>query len=387
MQIRKLNRIEKIQYELKRKREEFKRSTALLKAKLLKENLPADDDKTIQLHKDSQGLTGNYYISNSYLQNRRNMAYRNVNLILEDNKNGRYVYTGTVQEPYCAIGVIETNLRLDEIVASPEGNLVFEQFISEENTKKACEDYYQKIGETLMPVREEMSSFLGKPKFVLGSIYKLDNGKFTVSQSVSDDIEQMLETEREESKRMALMREKDSVEIEIGSDIIVSEQDCWLQQSKNMKFVGINQEALYYEYSPGKPEKTADGKYVYMGDLKIGKSRVVNKGSQEPLQFVKAFNMEDVVFCTNGKNLIEYFLQNKLDGLNFELGKAFSVSNLKKRREKDGITYLGILGLDEEGNCIIREDEIPENVQIAINNIKARSQENTSEKIVPFEPN
>lgn len=385
MQIRELTRSEKIQHEFKKKIEEFKRNSNILKAKIFRQKLSINDDRTIQAHKDAQGALRDYYISNSYLQGQRNMSYTSVFTLVEDPENKKYVYQGMVKDPYCAVGVIETNVPLSEIVASPEGNLAFEQLISRESTKKACESYYEKIGEPFKPTKEGsyMDSFFGKPSFVLGSISMAKNGKFTIGENVSEDIEQILENERKESERMKLMRDKDSVVVEMG-DIVFSEPNCWLQQSKNMKFVGVNQEALYYEYSPEKPEKTVDGKYVYVGPLKIGEGKVVNKGSQEPLQFVEPFNIENVAFCTEGKNLIEYFLNQKFYSLNIELGKTFAVGNIKNRTDENGITYLGSLGINDQGDCIVRDEEISETVRAAVNKIKSRGKDNRG-KIVSFE--
>ena len=129
----------------------------------------------------------------------------------------------------------------------------------------------------------------------------------------------------------------------------MARQDCWLQQGNGIKFDGINMEALFYEYDPQKPIKTNDDKYVYIGNLQIGESKAVNQGKNEPIQFVSPFSYDDVVLWTDGKNLIQYFLDNKFAGLNLTLGEIFTTSNVQEKHTNDPMKIIGGVTLDEEG--------------------------------------
>ena len=78
----------------------------------------------------------------------------------------------------------------------------------------------------------------------------------------------MLDREREEVKKDKSMRREDFVKIDLGNGVVVAEQDCWLEQGKGLKYAGINQDALLYEFSPEKQLQTKDKKYhVYIGDV------------------------------------------------------------------------------------------------------------------------
>ena len=293
---------EEKEYNKQVKREAFLKKLTLLKSKLLKKKLDPKDTRTVQAHPDNQGRMRNYYISSPYLQNGE--SFDLVVPIIEDEENKRYVYSGILMGAKNASGVIEFDAPISEIMANPNANLKFQEIISKDNALKTCLEYYQKIGVQVSP--EE--SLFSKPKFVLGNLKKNKNGEYEYVTSIDEDIEKKLEEEREDEKQAELLIDEDSVEINLGGGLVVARQDCWMNQDGvNIKFVGTNREALYYEFTPGKPIKTDDGKYVYIGKLQLGENKVVNQGPNNPIQFVNPLQFEDVVLWTEGESLIQYF--------------------------------------------------------------------------------
>lgn len=382
MQIQIIERTKKDErkYNRQRRIEELKKQMMLLKAKLLKKGISPDDTRTLQAHADGQGDKRDYYISNPYLQ--KDSSYKCVNPIIEDESNNRYVYRGLVRGADNAIGVIESNVSISEIVASPSGNIKFQDMLSGENAMQVCKQYYRKIGESEERLTGHFSNF-GKPDFVLGTILKGENGEFTFTDEIQSDIEQMLEEEREEIQRESTMREKDSVQIDLGGGLVVAQQDCWMEQGKKIRFAGINKDALLYAYEPDKTIKTDDGKYVYVGTTQIGRRNVVKKNPNEPIQFVKPFIYEDVVFWTDNKNLIQYFLDYKFQNLNFALGETFSNGTIKNSQKDDLPLFIGGISLDEQGECISIQ-EIPDSVEKAVQEyLKDRTEQKSH--IINFE--
>lgn len=351
---------EKVFNKMKRQ-EDLKRRWTLLKAKLFNKKISPDDSRTLQAHKDSQGILRDYYISNRYLQNGAN--YKTVNVIMEDFNNNRFVYRGMLSGADNAIGIIEANVPLSEIVASPDGNIKLQEMLSEENATIVRDQYYNSIGENLEPLKNH-TTFFGKPDFPLGKIIKGKKGDYAFSSEISADIEEILHKEREEIKREENMRNKDSVQIDLGGGMVVAKQNCWLEQENGMQFAGINKNALYYRYQPGNPIHTDDGKHVYIGRVLIGEINNI-ADSNEPIQFVRPFTYQNVVLWTDGKNLIQYFLDEKFKGLNFSLGEIFTNENIKDAINNKNQTYIGGITKDDKGECISTKD-IPESVKKAV---------------------
>ena len=251
---------------------------------------------------------------------------------MEDNENSRYVYKGMLVGANNAMGVIESNVPLRDIVASPYGNSEFLEMISEENAMKICREYYQKIGEPTKPI-DKHSTYFGKPDFILGTILKDEKGKFSYSSNIKQDIEEILKKDRKNEERNKLMRDEDSVELDLGGGLVVAKQYCWIEQGKKISFCGINNEALYWKYTPDSPIAIENGKYyIQIGTMQIGESKHVSQGNM--IQFINPYIYENVVIYTKGKNLTQYFLNNKLDGLNLTLGEMVNTYNIEKC-EKD----------------------------------------------------
>lgn len=367
------------EYNKRKNKEEFKRKLTLLKAKLLNKKISPNDTRTIQVHESPSGGLRDYYIKSAYLQDES--KYTAVSVINEDLQNNKYVYRGIVEGADNAIGVIQSNVPLSEIVSSCDGNILFQQILSKQNAEKMRNEYYSKIGEEQEKLKGHMTYF-GKPDFVLGTILKNKNGKFTYSSEVSQEVEQLLATEREEDERKKLMRNKESVEVDIGGGIVISKQNCWLEQGKKINFAGINLEALYYRFEPEKVMKLSDNKYAYIGSAQIGEATRIKEKSG-PIQFVSPFEYEDVVLWTDGKNLTEYFLNKKLAGLNLALGETFTVGNLNQNDQKSPL-FIGGITLDEEGRCKSTKD-IPETVREEIKEYIKNRQEEKTNKIIKFD--
>lgn len=360
MQMIEMNEKEQKKYEKAKRREELKRKWTLLKAKLLKGKISPEDTRTIQAHKDTQGNLRDYYIANPYLQD--SATYDSVNPIMEDYENHRFVYRGIMRGADNAIGVLESNIPLSEIVASPNGNIMLQEILSEKNATKVRDQYYQAIGEKLGTTKGSMTHF-NKPDFVLGTILTDQRGQFKYTHEIAKDIEETLHQEREQLKKEEVMRDKDSVELDLGGGMIVAKQNCWMEQGKGIQFAGINKDALYYQYMPKQPIQTEDNKYVYIGRTQIGQPTKIHQQAGEPIQFVSPDIYEDVVLWTEGKNLVQYFLDKKFAGLNFALGEAFTNWNLgQTQRGEEQQRYLGGLTIDEDGKCKIIQS-IPKSVK------------------------
>lgn len=149
------------------------------------------------------------------------------------------IYKGELLSPppKNTIGVIQFKVQLSEIVSHYDG--MFQKILSQQNAEKRRDEYYSKIGESQERLEGHITYF-GKPDFVLGTILKEKNGKFTYSSEVSQDIEQFLFDEREEDK------------------------------------------------------------YAYIGSAQIGEA-TAKKQDSGPIQFIRPFEYEDVVLWTDGK--------------------------------------------------------------------------------------
>lgn len=368
------------EHEIKRKIEKLKQKLTLLKAGLFNKGIRPNDTRTLQVHRDGQGNLRDYYIVNAFLQNK--ISYSAVTTILEDQEKMRYVYRGLVGGADNAIGVIESNVPISEIVASPSGNIKLQEMLSKDNAMEACKQYWRKIGESEEPLKGH-SLYFGKPDFILGTILKEKNGRFTFTSEIKEDIDGLLKQEREKLKREEEMRVKEAVEIDLGGGMVVSQQDCWMEPGKNIKFSGINQEALFYTYVPDKPIKTEDGKYVYIGTAQIGKSSLEKQTGNMPIQFVSPFIYNDVVMWTENKTLIQYFMENKFKGLNFSLGEIFTNGKMDSIKKDCEPLILGGISLDNNGECITSE-EIPDSVNIAIKKYMSDRKEERNHNIIHF---
>ena len=289
--------------------------------------------------------------------------YTCVNTITEDYENTRFVYRGLLLGADNAIGIIESNIPLSEIIASPDGNIKLQEMLSKKNAEVVRDNYYKRIGESLGPI-EGHSTHFGRPDFPLGTIVRGENGKFSFSSKSSDDIEVMLAQEREELKKEKRLRDEESVRVDIGGGLVVSDQDCWLEQGDGIQFAGINNAALYYRYSPEDVIRTEDNKYLYIGTAILGQvsNGQIIKG--EPFRLEIPFTYKNVALWTDKKNLIQYFLEDKFNGLNFTLGEIFANGNIKRAKEQSN-RIIGGITKNNDGECKF-VTEIPSSIQEAV---------------------
>lgn len=336
--------------------------------RLLHKRLDPSDKTTIQAHPDGSGILRDYYVSNPYVQNKIGSgSFTAVSPILEDNENHRFVYKGIVGGANNAIGILQSNVPLSEIVADVNGNITLHEMLSISNALPVCTEYYKMIGETLDPIKGG-TSYFGKSEFALGTIVKHSNGKYSFNNNIDKDVERLMEKEREENKRVQAMKEKDAIELEVAG-LTVAKQDCWLKQDRGVKFAGINSDALYYEFAPKKPIKTDDGMHIYIGDLSIGKTVIQKReeGTKSEIKMISPYVFENVALWTENKSLIEYFLNYKFKGLNLKLGSTFSLGNANKQTTGDGDkpAIIGGIGLNREGECITLS-QVPKSVEAVL---------------------
>lgn len=195
----------------------------------------------------------------------------------------------------------------------------------------------------------------------------------------------MLDREREEVKKDKSMRREDFVKIDLGNGVVVAEQDCWLEQGKGLKYAGINQDALLYEFSPEKQLQTKDKKYhVYIGDVQIGEGHKNSENSGEFNQYVRPYTYKDAVLWTEDNNLVQYFLNKKFDGLNFALGNIFANENVKRAMEEEKCGYMGGVTISAEGECKKSEKETPEAVKEVVEEYLTQRENRNEDKIIKF---
>ena len=304
------------------------------------------------------GELRNYYISDSKSESKA--KFISVVKIKEDYEKHIFIYQGVVLGANNAIGILESNIPLDEIVSNLEGNLKFQEMLSEEYASMARDIYYKKIGESLELPKNHYTYFT-KPTFALRTFLKLEDGHYTFKNEISNQTEEMLKKEREEVHRKEMLTNKDFVTHDFGGGMVQAIKDCWMYQEKNsFSFNGINKDALYYQYKPLFLQKMAD-KYVYIGPVQLGTS--TSQKDNKVIQIVNPYVFPNVVLWTERKNLIEYFMEEKYNNLNFTLGEMLTnewIENSKKGLKDQ--SYIGGLVIDENG-LVKNVDTTPEVVK------------------------
>ena len=338
------------------KLEELKQK--ILKLKNKNKTLSKDDTKTIQAHKDVNGELRDYYISDYKSESKA--KFTSVVKIKEDYEKHIFIYQGVVLGANNAIGILESNIPLDEMVSNLEGNLKFQEMLSEEYASMARDTYYKKIGESL-ELPENHYTYFTKPTFALGTFLRLEDGHYTFKSEISNQTEEMLKKEREEAHRKEMLTNKDFVNRDFGGGMVQAIEDCWMNQEKNgFSFNGINKDALYYQYKPFYSQKIED-KYVYIGTVQLGEA--TSQKESKVIQIMNPYVFPNVVLWTERKNLIEYFMEEKYNNLNFTLGEMLTnewIENSKKGLKEQ--SYIGGLVIDENG-LVKNVDTTPEVVK------------------------
>lgn len=358
------------EYNRRKRLERFKNKINMLRLRLFGKSIPSNDKNTLQAHRDGEGQYRDYYIENGYLQ--EGTGYTCVREILADSINQKYIYIGLVQGADNAEGVLESNIPLHEIVANINGNIALQEILSKSKATAARSRYYDRIGEEEEPL-ENHYLYFGKPGFPLGRIEKGPNGKFKIIDESTQEVEAILEGMREEDEEIEAMQETDSIEFNLGKGLVVAKQDCWLEPGKGIQFGGINSSAIQYEFIGGKSIKTSDGKYAYIGEVKLGRGKT-KQLEDGKIKFITPSTHRNVVVWSDKNNIIQYFLEKKFAGLVQALGETFTDLSLSSAQVEDGISYIGGITLDEEGKCN-RTKEIPESVKEAIRKEKKEAEQ------------
>ena len=348
----------------------------LLRAKILKGRIPPDDRRTIQKH-IGVGRGTDYYISSVYLQNSK--YFNNVILVKEDKENGRFVYKGIVGGADNAIGVIESNVSLEEIVASPYGNETFLKMLSESNATVVRDNYYKKYG---LPSEKLDGHCLhySSPVFALGTIIRDDKGRYSFYDYISEDTENCLEQNRKQDTEIVRLQDKGAVAIPMSSSMVVAEQDCELFDagSEGVGITGTNNEAIPYRYTKFKTVKFEDY-YITVGKLRLGEKTPPKEGSR--IDFTKSNIYPNVVVCTRGKNLIQYCTDKFTNQINFSLGRLLTIYNIESIKEsEEGLIFAGIIELDENGKTK-EGNKIPDSVR---QHMKKLNEEPKTSNIIDF---
>lgn len=353
---------QKREIEKRKRREERKLKWTLFFSRFKKDGISPDDTRTIQEHWVGDPSRKSFYIAEPLLQD-DGSAFISVT---ESYENGNYYYRGIVSGADNAIGFLETNVPIKEILKRPDGNTLLKEILSKKNMETKRNDYYKSIGENVEP-DEYRILYVSKPSFPMGKIIQNPDGTFSY-EDASADVLKRLEAEREKEKRDFAMLDKDSVFLNVGG-IVVAEQSSWFNQNpktKSISYGGINMDAFEYNYFPNDyPLKTSDNYYVYVGPLEIGKRAVQKSEKDGVLNFISPYSYDNVVFWIKDRSLIEGLHNNK-DGLTLALGDIFvehAIDNIKKTTiGNNKVIFAGGVVTDKDGICQ-KSYEIPATVR------------------------
>ena len=331
--------------------EKFKQRWTMFVARFKKDGIPTNDPRTIQTYDKGNGFKS-YYIANAYLQGTTG-TFESVS---EDYRDGKYFYRGCVSGADNAIGILESNVPMQELLKSPYGNALLQQVLKKENMEARRNAYYVSIGEKT-ELQEGEYSFLRRPTFPMGKITRNADGSFTYEESASQEVLERIHTEREIEADEESMIGISSAQIN-KAGIVLAKETCGIERDAEngvIIYKGINDSALDYSFIPdGHPLKTQDNFYVYIGDVEIGKRTARKTEEDGILRFVSPYRHENIVFWSKEKSLLE-LMHNGVDGLNFALGSIFSEMNIANA-EKEALVnetaiFAGGILLYENGEC------------------------------------
>ena len=343
---------QKRENEKRKKKEERKLKWTLFISRFKKDGIPSDDTRTIQEHTTGDPTRKSYYITKAILQD-DGSAFDSV---VESYEDGKYFYRGVVSGADNAIGFLETNVQIREILKRPDGNILLKEILSKKNMEEKRNKYYASIGESLEPDKNRFL-YLSKPSFPMGKILQNPNGSFSYEEEASPEVLNRIEAEREKEKRDSAMRDKDSVFLDLGGTV-VAQQSSWFSQNPKtgaITYSGINMDAFEYNYFPdGQPLKTHDNYYVYVGSLEIGKRSAQKSPEDGVIKFISPYSYDNIVFWIKDRSLVEG-MHKDVEGLTLALGDIF-VEHTINRAEKTTIgenfvTFAGGVVTDEDGVC------------------------------------
>ncbi len=340
-----------------RKLEELKKK---LKTMLLKrKTLSPDDTETIQKHPNAVG-SFDYYIKNPSIKTKA--VFRKVTPVIEDVEKHHFAYYGYSDGANNAVAVLETNVSLDTIVRSPDGNAKLREMLEEEYASHKRDEYYNQIGEETDPYKGH-HSFYGKSDFPLGTLKLNEQGSYEITDEVSQEVLEMLATDLEKRRKSELLKSQSYVEKDFGGGMVEVNMDCWLDQREKLAYAGINMNALYYRFVPEKMLPTTDGLFAYFGNLTLGEKSSSKEEKTNTIEIINPFNYSKVIVWTKKEQLMEYFLNRKYANLTAVLGEIFAFGNIETAElGANSEKYLGGVTIDEEGICR-KENVIPETVK------------------------
>ncbi|HCC03711.1 MAG TPA: hypothetical protein DEP51_02480 [Clostridiales bacterium] len=355
------------------KREKIILKISLFFSKLFNKKIKPDDNRTLQKHKDA-GDGFSYYIASPYLQDNSNFCSV-VEIIAE---NGRHVYKGVVGGADNAVGFIESNVTLEEIVSNPYGNEIFLRMLSESNAAEVRDKYYKKHGLPTEKLEGHMT-YWSNPHFVLGTITKDKNGKYSFDDSIGLDIEEGLSKEREITQKKDALQDPNDIYIKVSPNMVIAYEGCEIYNGKcGLGIKGVNSEGISYSYDIGYTKKDNDDSFLSIGELQFGYSQ---KRTDENALPIADFQNKyyDVAIWSGGKNLIQYCIKKEQCGFVQAIGSLITIEKLENLNQDD-VMILGGITLDSEGKCMI-EDQIPQSVKDAV---KQYLEEKNTAEIIPF---
>ena len=343
---------QKREIEKRKRREERKLKWTLFFSRFKKDGISPNDTRTIQEHCVGDPNRKSFYIAEPLLQD-DGSAFISVT---ESYENGNYYYRGIASGADNAIGFLETNVPIKEIIKRPDGNTLLKQVLRKENMEARRNSYYVSIGEKT-ELQEGEYSFLRRPAFPMGKITQNADGSFAYDEAATQEVLNRIHIERENEADEESMIGISSAQIN-EAGIVLAKETCRIDrdiENGTIRYKGINDSALDYSFIPeGQPLKTQDNYYVYIGDVEIGKRAARKTEEDGILKFVSPYRHENIVFWSKGKSLLEY-MHNGVDGLNFALGSIFSEMNIanaeKEARVNESAIFAGGILLYENGEC------------------------------------
>ena len=338
------------------KKESKRLKRLLFFSKIFNKEIKPDNDITIQKHPDAGGRFS-YYVASPYLKDSTDFCS-----VLEFiTKDGRHVYKGIVGGADNAIGVIESNVPLEEIVASPYGNEVFFKMLSEPNAEMTRDEYYKKNGLSTERIEGHMTYF-ANPIFVLGTITKDEKGKYSFNQFISEDIEEKLYKEREKIKKIEELQNSNDIYIKSGP-MVIPYEGCEIYNGSNgLGIKGVNSEGIAYSYDIFRTVKTEDG-ILSIGNLEVGYD-ATEKCENEISKYNPENMYYNVAIWSQSDNLIKYCIKQDQCEFVKAIGRLITVDRLEDLR-KEEIMELGGIILNQEGTCLII-NKFPPDVEDAL---------------------
>ena len=334
----------------------------------------------IKPHIDHDGKTISYYFDSGKAQEENNYAHFNasqkIKEIQKEDGSKSILYLGLVSGAGNAVGIIETEVPLEEIAKTKQGTDILVKMLSDDYAMGKAYKAWDEEGIEYSKLSTSGYA-INKPLFFVGRIkgtqtFELDEN---ITPEVSEEILRREEDARKEQKR----RNKEDLKFAdiFGNTLYIGETRCYRNQTTfKTEYCGVNDEGLRYKYSTPKKISEKGDPYIYMGTLHIGRPTESNIG--------------DNGVNTYSKIVIQ--LQNPIDVVFVEdslfahqaLGKMFSERNVKKQKDfQNGPCYLGKVITDEDGVYHFEEPELHE-LELIKTRIPDETKKENKNKIINF---